>query len=323
MIKPLICLLPIACLAQPVLGQSTQRPDPADALTVVPQFEDADRFIALFDETGGRPSAAQLQERYIAPGSYGITVATPNRIVDADNLARAIAADPQAYRTAIDECLPMARASGDDLRAIYLGLKGALPQASLPQVYFIFGAGNSGGTAQGGAQVLGLEVLCQIAKDPDDFRRLLRHFYAHETIHSLQDDAGAGEAEDDYLLRSALTEGAADFIARLVTGKEPDEARDAWAQVHRDALFTLFLVDADAVRNFGGWPERGTPSGDALYRWVANYGSAPDGWPAEAGYWIGLKIWERYYAAAPDKHQALRDMLEIKNPREILAKAGY
>lgn len=222
--------LPLVLLASPAFASSQHPPEPADALTVQPHFEDAERFIALFEEMGGKPTAQQLEARYLVPGSYGITVATPNRIVDADNLARAVAADPQAYRKAIDECLPIARGSEADLRSIYLGLKGALPDLQLPQVYFYFGAGNSGGTAEAAAQALGLEVLCAEAKGPDDLTRILRHFYAHELVHSLQQQTGAGAADTDYLLRQVLIEGAADFIARLVTGTEPSAERAAWGR---------------------------------------------------------------------------------------------
>ena len=67
-------------------------PPPADPLTVEVETGDADRFAALFEETGGKPSAERLQQDYLDRGSYGVQVFTPNRIVDAANLARRIAA---------------------------------------------------------------------------------------------------------------------------------------------------------------------------------------------------------------------------------------
>ena len=69
-------------------------PRPADPLTAEIETEDADRFAALFERTGGQPTAKQLQRHYLDRGSYGVHVFTPNRIIDASNLAAAIKAKP-------------------------------------------------------------------------------------------------------------------------------------------------------------------------------------------------------------------------------------
>lgn len=314
----------LLAVAQSAANSPADRPRDADPLTVTIHDEDARRFAAMWARTGGKPTAADVQRDYLDPASRGVRVFTPDRIVSAQHLAQAIARDPASYARAITDCLPRARAADADLRAIYLALHGALPQARLPQIYLVFGAGNSGGTAGPGAQVLGLEVLCAIAPTPEAFRHYLRHFFAHETVHSFQQDAGMAITRDP-LLASVLVEGAADFIARLVTGEEPDPARAAfalpreaelWRQFEADIALTRTLSDDDAT-------PRTAPQQAALRRWIGNYGSAPDGWPYELGYWIGMRIWERYYAAAPDKHAALAAMLQVHDPRAILAAGRY
>lgn len=296
------------------------RPPLADPLTATIHSEDADRFAALFAKTKGKPTAAQLKRDYLDKGSFGVGVFTPGRIVDADRLARAIAADPARYATAIKTCLPAAKAATADLRSIYLGLHGALPGVKLPQVYVLFGAGNSGGTAKPGAQVLGLEVLCGMSPTPEKLRRTLRHFFAHETVHSFQQDAGMTLARDP-LLSAILVEGAADFIAQLVTGEEPDAARAAWAAPREVELWRRFQADIALTRTLTDTddPADGSPEARAYARWVGNYNHPPAGWPPEVGYWMGLRIWQRYYAAAPDKHAALSAMLTVRDPRAILA----
>lgn len=312
---PRLCSWFLLSAAIPASAQ--ERPVPADPLTVEIQIEDAIRFSHLFAKSDGKPSAQELQKQYINPGSYGITVFTPNRIVDGEKLAKAIAADPQMYLSAINTCLPVVKAANSDLRSIYLGMQGALPDAKLPQVYVLIGAGNSGGTAVAGAQVLGLETLCKISDTPEDLRQTLRHFFAHETVHALQQDAGLTFGQDD-LLHNILAEGAADFIARLVTGEEPDSVRAAWAEPREAELWKQFLTDIELTREAEHHNDDGTPEGRAFRRWIGNYGNAPDGWPGELGYWIGLRIWERYYATASDKHAVLQEMLSIKSPRKIL-----
>ena len=300
-------------LSAPLAAQ----PQPVDALTAEIQLDDADRFVAMFEQTGGKPTPEEVQILYLDQGSYGVEVFTPGRIVDAERLAAAIAAEPASYRKAIDDCLPQVRAANSDLRSIYLGLQGALPDADLPQVYVLFGAGNSGGTASLGAQVLGLEVLCELAEERDGLRRWLRHFFAHETIHALQSAQGA-HTDDDVLLRNALAEGAADFIARLVTGEEPDQAKADFGLPREAELFATFLEDIETV-NQGRHDD--PASRRALRRWVGNYGSAPDGWPGELGYWLGLRIWEANWEASEDKRAVLQRMLTVDDPRAILEMA--
>lgn len=45
--------------------------------------------------------------------------------------------------------------------------------------------------------------------------------------------------------------------------------------------------------------------------------------PADLGYWVGYRIVKSYYQHADDKHEAVRDIFEMKNPDEFLAKSGW
>jgi hypothetical protein len=297
-------------------------PPPADPLTVAIHTEDADRFARLFAATGGKPTAAQLRKDYLDGASYGVSVFTPGRIVDADRLARAIARDPAAYERAIRVCLPAAWAAVGDLRAIYLALHGLLPDRALPQIYLVFGAGNSGGTAGPGAQVLGLEVLCAQEQDADGFRALLRRFFAHETVHTLQRDRAS--QGPDPLLTGALEEGAADFVAAIVTGQVPDPERAAWAAPREAELWAEFRKDMAATHGVDLDADPAPAAAIAAFRrWLGNYKNAPPGWPYELGYWVGMRIWQSYYDAAADKRQAIRDMLGFDDAATMLERSGY
>ncbi|WBO22875.1 hypothetical protein [Sphingomonas abietis] len=207
-----------------------------------------------------------------------------------------------------------------DLHAIYLALHGLLPDEPLPQIYVVMGAGNSGGTAGPGAQVLGLEVLCSVDPDAAGFERSLRRFFGHETVHTFQHDPK--NADRSPLLAEALTEGSADFIAALVTGQTPEPARAAWAQPREAELWRMFRAD---ILVAGPDAAKRSPSAAsaATHRWVENYGSAPPGWPYEVGYWIGMRVWQSYYDAAVDKHAAIRDMLTWDDPELVLKKSRY
>lgn len=294
-------------------------PPPVDPLTAEVETADADRFAALYRAADGRPDAARLQRDYLDRGSYGVGVFIPDRIRNAAHLAHVVAADPALYARAIGTCLPVVKAMTPELRATYLGLAGLFPDKPLPRIYVVVGADNSGGTAAPGAQVLGLEVLCRIAATPEGLRAVTRSFFAHETVHSLQRDVDI-EKEGGMLLGSVLIEGAADFIATLVGGRQIDPDRATWSTPREAELWRQFQADLVATRG-ATWKTlvRGTPAGDAFYRWIGNAGSPPPGWPGEEGYWIGQRIWQRWYDRQRDKRVAIRRMLTLERLHEVLA----
>jgi hypothetical protein len=298
-------------------------PPAPDPLTASIETADADRFAALFKKTDGRPTVEQLQRSYLDPGSYGVRVFTPDRIVDAQHLAEAVAKGPDQYAKAINTCLPIIKDTRAELRATYLAFQGLFPDRPLPRLYLVVGAGNSGGTAGPGAQVLGLETLCGIADTPDKLREIVRGFYAHETVHTWQGDPDMAKL-GGILTGSMLIEGAADFIATLVTGRQMDPARAAWAAPREAELWRQFETDMATTRN-AKWSDlkKGTPIATSFGRWVGNYGSAPAGWPSEAGYWMGQRIWQRWYDRQPDKRAALREMLSLPNAAMVLEEGRF
>lgn len=319
--RALLTLASLAALATTVV--QAQGVDPLGARI---DSRDAHRFVEVFEAHAGAPTAEALQAGYLDGAGRGVEIFTPGRIGNAERLADFIAANPDQYRRAIDVCLPLADASNDDLRAIYLALSGLLPEYELPEIHVVFGAGNSGGTAGPGAQVLGLDVICAIAQTPEEIRASYRMFFAHETIHTLQTQ-DIDLLATDPLLVASLWEGVPDYIASLVTGVAPSPERDAWAREREAELWAEFQTDraalVDAAAN--GLDMR-SPTPEAMAhvrRWLINYGSAPEGWPHELGYWIGRRISGAYVAQADDKHAAIRALLHLEDPAGILEASGY
>ncbi|MEW7850406.1 DUF2268 domain-containing putative Zn-dependent protease [Massilia aurea] len=284
-----------------------------DPLTVDIDATDALRFAQLMKE-GAVPKAADLQRGYLDGAGMGVRIFTPIRIVDANRLARVVAAKPDLYRQAIRDCLPQLPALRSDLRAIYLAFAGLLPERPLPPIKVVFGAGNSGGTASAEAQVIGLEVTCALGATPEQFRTTMRGFFAHETVHTWQRDVTL-QAQADPMLTQALIEGVADYLASIVTGEVPSLDRDKWAREREAWLWQEFQRDRQAVLADNDSPR--------FKRWFANYGIAPEGWPIEAGYWIGMRIAEAYVARAPDKRAAMNELIELRDPVGILNASGY
>lgn len=291
-----------------------------DPLAADIDARDALRFARLMRD-GAVPTADILQRDYLDGSGAGVKIFTPMRIRDAGHLAQVVAADPEPYRYAIRECLPQLPALRSDLRAIYLAYAGLLPERPLPAIDIVFGAMNSGGTAGQDAQVIGLEVTCPPGTTPDQFRTTMRGFFAHETVHTWQDDE-TSQALADPMLSQALREGVADYLATLVTGAIPRLERDAWARGREAWLWQEFqrdrqamLADPDSVQHPMASPR--------FRRWFANCHSGSQGWPCEAGYWVGMRIAEAYVARAPDPRAAIRELIELRDPGAILKASAY
>ena len=280
---------------------------------------DALRFANLMKD-GAVPTADALQRGYLDGSGPGVKVFTPRRIRDAQHLAEVVARKPDVYRYAISACLPQLPALRGDLRAIYLAFAGLLPERPLPAIDVVFGAGNSGGTAGDGRQVIGLEVTCPPGTTPEQFRTTMRGFFAHETVHTWQDgDTPAKLA--DFLLGQALTEGVADYLATVVTGAIPHQDRDAWARSREAWLWQEFQRDREAIKGVGDVDQ--LIANPHVRRWFANCSSPPEGWPCEGGYWVGMRIAEAYVARASDKRAAIRALIELHDPAAILKASGY
>ena len=307
--------------AKSAADTAMQLPTPVDPLTVSIHIDDAQRFARLFTTTGGRPTADQIQTEYLDHASYGVSVFTDHRIESANHLAATVSANREDYASAIQNCLPYLREYNSDLRSIFLAMHGLFPDRPLPQIYVVFGAGNSGGTAGPGVQVLGLEVLCKTSGGTEvGLRNTMRRFFAHETVHTLQADPADGNKSP--LLAQVLTEGGADFIASIVTGETPEPERASWATQRESFLWSEFQKDLIATQPSS---EKAQPAAakQASLRWVGNYQNAPSGWPFEIGYWEGLRIWQCYYESAPDKHKAVNDVLNWTDPEVVLKESGY
>ncbi|GAB2841908.1 hypothetical protein GCM10027277_06160 [Pseudoduganella ginsengisoli] len=290
-----------------------------DPLTAEIGMRDAQRFAELM-KGKTLPTAEALQSGYLDGGGLGVQIFTPMRIAGAQQLARQVAKDPETYRYTIKECLPRLPQLQADLKQIYLGYTGLLPERPLPRIETVFGRMNSGGTASTEAQVIGLEVACPLGATFEQFRTNMRMYFAHETVHTWQQDPD--EWKTDPLLSQALLEGVADYLASLVMAEVPKPERDRWARQREAWLWQEFSRDRQALN--ADPASLADPAASSRFkRWFNNCGDALDGWPCEAGYWVGMRIAESYVARAPDKHAAIRKLLELESPAAILKASGY
>jgi len=278
---------------------------PADrAAEPVIDTGDVDRFYEVYDAAGGRPTGQTLQHDYVDPGSEGLHELARLRNVTGQSIAEAIAKRPEIYSEARGcvDVLPRVR----ERLAVALRKLGELyPEARFPPITIAVGRGKPVGVGgrDTGVQI-GLEALCAtdwINPDIEDrFVGVIAHEYAH-----VQQAVAFSEIENATVLAASLEEGAAEFVTELTTGSISYSYMGGLIAGREREIETAFAADADKTD---------------LSDWL--YNSTPEQ-PADLGYWVGYRIVKSYYHHADDKRQALRDVLEMTDPKEFLARSGW
>jgi len=260
-----------------------------------------------------------------------------------DSLERAVA--PFAEQSAAEELLRALRAypryyaavrpttlSVDTNSRITEGIRRGLhklatlyPEARFPTIYFLIGTLSTGGTTAQSGMLIGTE---QSASDPTtpldelpDWARKnfpthafesLVGLVVHEAVHTQQKPMPPGQ--QDNLLRHAMGEGIADFLAEIAVGRSLANApRQIYGRAHEHDVWVDFQDEMGIV-------------GDSIIRmWMYN-GMVPAGQnhgAVDIGYWVGYRIAGAYYARATDKRAAVRELLELRDPEAILRASGY
>ena len=284
--------------------------DPNDALIIT---DDVTRFWEAYDQSTPDNRSEVFQELYIDPGSPGLQDFIPNRIVSAEALARTVEQNEEYYLSARDNTLKAADYE-PAIRTSFARLKELYPDAVFPDVYFVIGRMNTGGTIGRNALVIGTEMYGlsesfsmdslsawhrSVLSSPEGIPAIV----AHELIHYQQP---SGILQNSLLYKS-LREGTGDFVAELISGRHINEHVHEWANQREDSLWTAFRAQMNDTDTSG---------------WLYNANNAK-GVPADLGYWMGYKIVESYYEKSPNKEAALAEILRMNDAQEFLDRSGY
>jgi hypothetical protein len=266
---------------------------------------DLDRFYALYDRTGGKPNAAQLQA-YIDEGTEGFKAFTKMRNTTGDRIAQAIEKQPETFEKA-RQCAAVLPAVKARLVPALARLKALYPEASLPPITLGVGRGKPVGTADRNGVMIGQEALCAVDFMNPDVEDRFVHVIAHEYAH-VQQARFSEENPDEKVLKATLIEGGAEFIGELISGSISYTHLPPAVKGREQEFETAFLGDLDKAA-----------AGSA---WLYNYPGTAER-PADLGYWIGYRITKAYYLNAADKRAALRDIIELRDPKALLAGSGW
>jgi hypothetical protein len=286
----------LLCVAQSASSQGVAAPSI--------HIEDVSRFFTVYDAAAGRPSAEQLQRDYLDAGSDGLHQFARIRNITGARIADTLTKNPEIYSNArrCMEVLPRVR---ERVTVALRTLIMLYPQAKRPPVTIAVGRGKPVGVGSPvtGIQI-GLEALCATeymhANVEDRFVYVIAHEYAHvQQYQPLVDN------EHPTVLEGSMMEGAAELTAEIIAGSVSNPSQAIMAKGREREIETAFLADADK-KDVSAWLYNGTreKSGDL-------------------GYWVGYRILKTYYQRAANKPQALREILEMKDPKALLEKSGW
>jgi hypothetical protein len=284
---------------------------PGMAAPAGPQIltSDVERFYRVYEAHGGRPDAAPLDRDYLAPGSAGLHEFMGLRNVSGATIAKAIEAHPEAYRNARN-CLAALPNVKRRLTADFIRLARDYPEAKFPPVTLVVGRTRPVGITNPSGVTVGLEALCAaefMNPNPEDrFVHVVVHEYGHIQQAGPLATADVGQPNATVLTMS-LMEGGAELFAELFSGDVGNVAQRRFAKGREGEIERAFVHDEDKT-DVSNW----------LYNSKGTAEQAGD-----LGYWVGYRITKAYYDRAPDKHQALIDILTMTDAKAFLAKSGW
>lgn len=267
-------------------------------------IDDVDRFYKIYDAAGGHPTADQLQHDYLDPGSDGLHHLAKVRNVSGTAIAKTLTEHPEIYSDA-KRCMVVLPRVRQRLETALLKLGDLYPEAKFPPVTILVGKGKpvAVGAQNSGVQV-GLEALCATNWLNPNVEDRFVHVIAHEYAHTQQSRVLADD-EHPTVLELSLIEGAAEFTAELISGDVAYSQFGASTKGREKEIETAFISDEDNTD---------------LSQWFNNSTREK---PGDLGYWVGYRIAKAYYQHAGDKRQALREILEMTDPKAFLAKSGW
>jgi hypothetical protein len=284
--------------------QSATSPASAPESGPVIQIEDVTLFYKIYDAAGEHPTADQLQHDYIDAGSDGLHHLAEARRVTGEAIAKNLTAHPEMYSDA-KRCMAVLPRVRERLQVALLKLGQLYPEAKFPPVTIAVGRGKpvAIGSPISGIQV-GLEALCATnwlnPNVEDRFVHVIAHEYAHvQQARALVDD------EYPTVLEMSLIEGAAEFTAEMISGEVSYSQLTVSTKGREKEIETDFVPDEDKTD---------------ISKWL--YNSTLEK-PGDLGYWVGYRIVKSYYQHATDKTQAIREILQMTDPKRFLAKSAW
>ena len=280
--------------------------DPEDVLIFT---SDIENFWQAFDRSKPDFDPQILKEYYFEKASPGLKKFINHSIKNEEQLSNKLK-KYKGYYESIREITFEVHRYETDIRNSFEKLKQLYPKSKFPPVYFVIGSLNSGGTTAWNGLIIGAEMYGESDSTNTDQLsawhksviqpvKEIEHIVAHEIIHYQQRYDGHD------LLSACIKEGAADFMAELISGNHINDHVHQFANSHESILWSEFYPKRHE-KDFHGW----------LY-------STDDNRPQDLGYWMGYKIVKSYFDSKTNKEKAIKEILNIKDFDKFLLESGY
>ena len=286
---------------------------PADVTLIT---EDINRFWLAFDSSKQDTNKASqiFSDIYFSNGTCGLTEFNKIGIKGVDNLVNAVTKYRSYYESIRTNTLVVSQME-KEIRSNFNKFKNIYPKAVFVDVFFLIGNLSSGGKQSKKGLLIGTEIFAadddtNFGKIDSSFAVLLKSFsisslpliVMHELIHYQQKYIDT----DRDLLGYSITEGSADFLTELVTGKKINKVLYEYGDTHEKELWQEFTKDKNSY-NVNDWM----------------YSPGKEGRPADVGYYIGYKIAQSYYSHMKDKAKAIEKILNIEDFNQFLKASKY
>lgn len=259
-----------------------------------------------------------IQRLYIDNGTEGLKAFMKARNYDAKLWVQLIHKYPRFWESIRKNTL-MVKDFGGQIEQSIQQFKQLYPEMKPAKMYFTIGGLRSGGTTSGNMVLVGAEIAsADKATDASELSDWLKGVFqhqdisnivglnVHEYVHTQQKTDGP-----TYLVDQCVMEGAADFIAELVTRKENKNSYVIYGKAHEPELKAAFKAEMFG-KGTGNWLYNGSNSKTQ----------------ADLGYFMGYAICKSYYTHAKNKKLAIKNIIELDYANEaqvtrFLADAQY
>lgn len=286
------------------------------------QTLDIDHFWSAYDTLKycktQRDSIKSFIRLYLNVPTNGLTDFLIARNFTADEYVEKISKYPKFFKSIRTNTLEVKK-SEIIIQQIFEKFKEIYIDFNSPKVCFAIGTLRTGGTISDKYILIGSEIttstnlidlfefnksqIGKILAKNDNVYNVIKYFIAHEAVHTQQGIQVINNNCD--LLNECLKEGSCDFIGELL-GCKLNSIIYNYGIENEEKLIQEF--NKDMCRK-------------DISKWL--YNANQDSIPSDLGYFIGYRISQLYYNNLSDKKQAIKDILEMKDPINILERSKF
>ncbi len=296
-------LLVVLLAATNAFGQPNYPTDPEEGQLV---FVDVENFLSAYQRlTPQSDTIALLQSEYFDKASQGLKEYISRHGLTPQMLVEAMQSNPEAYES-ISSFMSNFQPFNSKYTSTLQTFKKVVPTAMFPPTYLLIGAN------RGIAQASKVGQLVTITRMMGSDEHLLK-FIIHELSHFQQvmtvgiNQYSALFSQENNMLGLCLREGAAEFVTQMVMNDITQTEALEYLNSHKKALKKRFRKDLSAQdKKFWLWESLDNKEVPKLL-----------------GYAIGYDICNAYYTNAPEKGQAMQEILGIVNAEEFLEMSNY